>query len=278
MKNLIDRKVKVNFTVLLSVVTCIFTFNACLEESPIPTTNYSVSNSESVIDVDGNMYNTVTIGTQVWMTENLRTTKYRNGSSLTNITQVSQWGALTTGAYCSFSNSTTTQMYGRFYNWYAVNDSRNIAPAGWHVPTYNEWLTLWYYLGGDSLVGGQLKETGTSHWYYPNSGATNGWGFNALPAGFIKEDGNFYGFGYYTLWWTVTENASNSLNAECQEIDYNHPGLYDNNLPKNWGLSIRCVRDIAAYAPSNTNNSRSYVAHCRSISNDKEKKTISGVP
>jgi uncharacterized protein (TIGR02145 family) len=140
--------------------------------------------TNTVTDIDGNIYHTVTIGTQVWMVENLKTTKYRNGDPIPNVTG-NAWAALTTGAYCWYNNDAATYKatYGALYNWYAVADSRNIAPTGWHVPTDAEWTTLTTFLGGESVAGGKLKETGTNHWTSPNTGATNETGFTALPGG-----------------------------------------------------------------------------------------------
>ncbi len=246
MKNLINRKVRftVNLTQILFVMASIFILNSCLEESPFPQTNFKDSSTGIVTDIDGNEYGTVTIGTQVWMTENLRTTKYRDGSAIPSVTGTSQWGTLTTGAYCPvYNNSTNAKTYGHLYNWYAVTSSHNIAPTGWHVPTYAEWLTLWNYLGGDTLVGAQLKQTGTSHWVYPNTGATDIYNFNAVPAGFRKDDGLFYDLGYSTVMWTASEYPSLTTSAMCWALVYDTRGLDDYNAPKNWGMSVRCVKD-----------------------------------
>jgi len=147
----------------------------------IDTTTYDDSTSidnpityiDSVVDIDGNFYHAVAIGTQVWMAENLRTTKYRDGSPIPNVTDSSVWILTTEGAYCNYNNDTThSNTYGRLYNWYAVIDTRNIAPEGWHVPTQDEWNTLVQFLGGGAVAGGKLKETGTAHWNSPNRGAT----------------------------------------------------------------------------------------------------------
>lgn len=253
MINKINRKVKfsVNFSKLVFLLGSLFLFNACLDESPFAKTNKTDSNSGINTDNDGNVFNTVTIGNQVWMAENLRSTKYRDGSSISNVTGTSQWGALTSGAYCSvLNNSTNSKTYGQLYNWYAITDIRNIAPKGWHVPTYYEWDEMFYYLGIDSLAGEKLKETGTTHWTYPNTGATNIYSFNALPSGWRQDDGLFYAFGYSTFWWTSTEYASNTLNAYGREIDYNKTSLDRYYTYKSWGLSVRCVRDEVA----NTSN------------------------
>lgn len=142
-----------------------------------------------VVDAGGNVYTTVIIGNQEWFTENLRTTKYNNGTPIPNITSNSEWGNLTTGAYAWYDNDEATYKYaqGALYNWYAV-ETGNLCAAGWHVPTDAEWTTLTDYLGGASVAGGKLKATGTIEaetglWHDPNTGATNETGFTALPGG-----------------------------------------------------------------------------------------------
>jgi uncharacterized protein (TIGR02145 family) len=114
-----------------------------------------------VTDYDGNVYNTVTIGTQTWMTEDLRVTHYRNGDLIPNVAETAAWNNLTTGAYCNYDNDKrNSATYGRLYNWYAVISGANLAPSGWHVPTDAEWTTLTTYLGGEGVAGGKLKESG----------------------------------------------------------------------------------------------------------------------
>ena len=149
----------------------------------------------TVTDIDGNTYQTVKIGDQWWMAENLKVTCYRNGDAIPNITDGTTWASLSTGAYCEYNNDiNNVATYGRLYNWYAVTDSRNIAPAGWHVPSDAEWKQLEMYLGMSQSEadatgwrgtdeGGKLKEVGTMHWNSPNTGATNESGFTALPGG-----------------------------------------------------------------------------------------------
>jgi len=139
---------------------------------------------QTITDIDGNVYHSVTIGTQTWMVENLRTSKYRNGDSIINVTNNTSWSTLTSGAYCDYDNTPNNSIiYGKLYNWYAINDSRSIAPMGWHVPTDVEWTTLITYLGGESIAGGKLKETGIIHWETPNGDATNTSIFTGLPGG-----------------------------------------------------------------------------------------------
>ena len=167
----------------------------------------AILSTETVTDIDGNIYKTVKIGTQVWMTEDLKTTKYQNGDPVPNVTDSTEWKELTAGAYCNYDNDVNiAKTYGRFYNWYAVNDPRNIAPKGWHVPTDAELKILVTYLGGEGVAGRKVKESGTTHWLSPNKGATNETGLTLLPCGSRNSHGR-YGitYGRNGFWWTSTE-------------------------------------------------------------------------
>ena len=200
----------------------------------------------TVTDLDGNVYNVIRIGTQVWMAENLKTTKYRNGDPIPNVTDNTAWAALSTGAYCWLNNDAVTYKatYGALYNWWAVSDSRNIAPTGWHVPTDAEWTTLTTFLGGESVAGGKLKETGTTHWQSPNTDATNSSGFTALPGGDRNSGGTFYTIGYHGFWWSSTANgASYAWYAWYQVLGYDFASVNRNNFYKQGGDAVRCVRD-----------------------------------
>ena len=196
----------------------------------------------TVTDIDGNVYHTVTIGTQVWMVENLKVTHYRNGDSIPNITDDTEWGNLKTGAYCNYNNDpNNADAYGRLYNWYVVIDSRKICPAGWHVPTYKDWNILEAYLGGVPIAGGKIKEAGTAHWKSPNTGATNESGFTALPGGYRRFTGTFYYVGYYGYWWST--RAYNVNNAWYNYLGYLYSNLNRYFYSKTLGFSIRCLKD-----------------------------------
>ncbi|MBL0286085.1 MAG: fibrobacter succinogenes major paralogous domain-containing protein [Bacteroidetes bacterium] len=146
-------------------------------------TSNTTSLCGTVTDIDGNVYNTVTIGAQCWMMENLKTTKYNDGTAIPNVTSNTEWGALNTGAWCYYSNdANNNNTYGKLYNWYSVNTGR-LAPNGWHVPTDIEWLELRDYLGGSQQAGGKMKSISIL-WSPPNVGADNSSGFTALPSGF----------------------------------------------------------------------------------------------
>jgi uncharacterized protein (TIGR02145 family) len=211
---------------------------------------------DPAIDPDGNTYGTVTIGTQTWMTTNLKTTKYNDGTSIPNVTVDATWKGLTTAAYCWYNNDAGSGFgatYGALYNWYAVdnnastkvasNGGKNICPTGWHVPSDTEWTTLTTYLGGTTVAGGKLKETGTTHWKSTNYGADNSSGFTALPGGFrYYVNGSFVSVGDEGYWWSSM--ANDATNAWHRELYYNDAGVYTysgNNYKS--GISVRCVRD-----------------------------------
>jgi len=196
----------------------------------------------TVTDIDGNVYKTITIGTQTWMAENLRTTKYSNGDPITN--ETGNWTDLETGVYCWYSNNETQYkaIYGALYNWFAVADSRNIAPSGWHVASDAEWGTLIDYLGGTSLSGDKLKEIGLSHWLAPNTGATNSSGFTVLPGGYRSYgDGSFFSLGSYSFYWTNT--AENAVYMWTYYLDNSNADVNRTSWAKNFGFSVRCVKD-----------------------------------
>ncbi len=210
----------------------------------VPTaSSLETFNFVAATDFDGNNYTTVTIGTQVWMVENLKTTHYRNGDPIPNVTGNAAWAGLTTGAYCSYNNLPANfNIYGALYNWFTVADTRNMTPAGWHVPTDAEYTTLTSYLGGETVAGGKMKETGTTHWSSPNTGATNQSGFTALPGGYRSyNDGTFYYVGSYGNLWS--SSALGATNAWFRYVDYDFAYCDRNFSDKAFGVSVRCVRD-----------------------------------
>ncbi|MDP4261870.1 MAG: fibrobacter succinogenes major paralogous domain-containing protein [Bacteroidota bacterium] len=194
-------------------------------------------------DIDGNIYHTVTIGSQVWMVENLKVTHYRNGDPLSNVLNDTAWVNLITGAYCDYNNNSNyTTTYGELYNWYAIHDPRNIAPAGWHIPSDAEWTTLLNSWGGASAAGGKLKEAGTTHWYSPNGGATNESGFTGLPAGDRHSlNGGFENVTKSALWWSATEYDNGQ--AWYYALNNMNGAAYRSQFSKKIGFSVRCVKD-----------------------------------
>lgn len=195
----------------------------------------------TVTDIDGNVYNTVTIGTQVWMAENLKTTKYNDGTSIPNVTDNTAWKNLATPGYCWYNNlATYKDTYGALYNWFAVNTGK-LAPTGWHVATDAEWTTLTTFLGGESVAGGKLKETGTTHWQI-NTGATNSSGFTALPGGIRYSGGLFVGVGYNGNWWSSTDYGAGDY-AWIRYLYNDSAYVMRGYFYKLDGYSVRCVRD-----------------------------------
>ena len=202
-------------------------------------------------DQDGNTYKTVTIGNQTWMAENLRTTKYNDGTPIAHITNEDEWGyyngeysMVIPGQYCTYNNTInedTITTYGFLYNWFAVNTGK-LAPKGWHVPTNDEWTILADYLGGQYVAGNRLKETGNAHWLEFNTRATNVSGFTALPGGFCSIGGlAFYYIGYFGGWWSTTEGNTASAYYRCMEYKSDQLDIIFFN--KKAGFSVRCVKD-----------------------------------
>jgi uncharacterized protein (TIGR02145 family) len=205
----------------------------------------------TVTDYDGNVYNTVTIGTQTWMKENLKVTHYRNGNSIPDITNNSTWSNLTTGAKCYYNNDSITNdsIYGALYNWFTANNS-NLCPVGWHIPTYDEWTTLDTYLGGGISSGGEMKETDTIHWMSPNTDATNYSGFTGLPGGY--RGGSFFEKKKGGYWWSCTELDASV--AFYYLLRYNNAGFSPANNLKTVGGSIRCVKDSTSVQINDINH------------------------
>jgi uncharacterized protein (TIGR02145 family) len=236
-------------SLLLLVFFLILTNSCKKKEEEIGSINFNPSIIYgSLTDQGGNTYKTVTIGAQVWMAENLKTTKYRNGDPITNVADNTEWENLTTGGYCTYDDDLNNlNAYGHLYNWYAVNDPRNIAPEGWHVASDSEWTTLNNYLGGGIAAGDKLKETGTIHWTVSNT-QTNESGFTALPGGFrnnmrlggLKAIYHYSDIGLNGYWWSSTE--SESISAIIRYFAFDN-SLLTLSFLKNYGCSVRCVKD-----------------------------------
>ncbi len=215
-----------------------------------PTSSEEIETG-TVTDIDGNVYQAIRIGNQWWMAENLKVVHYLSGEAIVNVTEDTIWNNLTTSAYCNYNNSIdTAAIYGRLYNWYAVVDSRRIAPSGWHVATDEEWQTLVDYLGGENVAGGKLKTTGTVEegsglWHNPDfehPEATNESGFSALPSGIRGYTGSTFTFlGYSALFWSSTEYGSDL--AWLRALNYGHSKVYRHSYSKQQGYSVRCVKD-----------------------------------
>lgn len=226
-------------------------YSGAIQEVPMVSISHTFNlfagivcpDSPSVSDIDGNAYNTILIGTQCWMSENLRTASYANGDNVFNVTDGNQWSTLVTGGWAHYGNNSINELpYGKLYNWFAVNDSRNICPLGWHVPTEVEWTSLIDYLDGEDVAGGKLKAAGTEYWMAPNSGATNETGFNGLPGSFRFVDGGFLiPLGSHGMWWSASE--ADEFYAYCSGLRNDNMNIGRFVDSKNGGFSVRCVKD-----------------------------------
>jgi uncharacterized protein (TIGR02145 family) len=246
-----------HFTVLTSVL---FFLSNCAKDDNRKTDNPTNGKTTAVFkpglpygkmtDQEGNTYRTIVIGTQTWMAENLRTTRYRNGQDITEKKDNSDWANLKTGVYCNpvrIDSIEIVATYGRLYNWYAVSDSRNLAPKGWHVCTDEDLDVLIAYLGGLHVAGSKLKETGTLHWSL-SIDATNETGFTAIPAGYINPASyvnptDFFAIGYtlYGYFWSASEYNIDESSEWALYYNGGSIGLFHN--PKEFGCAVRCVKD-----------------------------------
>lgn len=203
--------------------------------------NDNPSQSDTVIDIDGNVYHSVTIGSQVWMVENLKVTKFNDGTNIPNVTGALAWSNLVTPGYCYYNNDAANKnKYGNLYNWYAVNTGK-LCPTGWRVPTDADWTTLTNYLGGENIVGSKLKEKGTSNWWSPNAEATNETGFTGLPGGNRAINGSFGFTGIYGFWWSTSE--INNTDVWGRSLCYFNIAVTKSLEPKGTGQSIRCIKN-----------------------------------
>ncbi|MCX6287541.1 MAG: fibrobacter succinogenes major paralogous domain-containing protein [Bacteroidetes bacterium] len=192
-------------------------------------------------DINGNIYPTIGIGSQIWMVENLRTTRYNDGTSIPEVKSSVEWGGLTTPGYCWYNNDSVNykNTYGALYNWHSIHTGK-LAPKGWHIPIYDEWKVLINFLGGEDAACGKLKEQDTTHWHSPNIGATNEYGFTALPGGNRGEDGTFGGIRYMGHWGCNEEWAGGSPFVYSWIIGDKINQL---TIDKYLGVSVRCLRD-----------------------------------
>ncbi len=206
----------------------------------------------TVTDIDGNVYKTVQIGNQLWMAENLRTTKFSNGKPIPKTNDKANWKGLMSGGVCFYDDqSANGKTYGALYNWHAVR-AQKLCPTGWHVPSDGEWDTLAIALGGTKIgathreeielldIGGKLKAD-TTLWQNPNTGATNETGFSALPGGYRTSGGAYDLKGSFGYWWS--SSISNSYGSFCRFMNYNTSSFYKINLSKTYGFSVRCIKD-----------------------------------
>lgn len=199
--------------------------------------------SSQVVDIDGNVYGTVRIGSLTWMAENLKTTRLKDGTSIPLVTDGREWSGLRGPGYCWPNNDEANRDdLGALYNWYAVGTGK-LAPEGWHVPTDEEWRAMAEFLGGAAIAGGKLKDTATRYWKRPNGGATNETGFSGRAAGVRNSDGSFGFLGELLKCWTSTRGG-----AHASDSMYWCLGFFDAELGRSShqpvdGHSVRCVKD-----------------------------------
>jgi uncharacterized protein (TIGR02145 family) len=213
-------------------------------ELTFTTTNDISGLQGTVNDIEGNVYKTIGIGSQIWMAENLKTTIYNDGTAILNVTDQEKWSRLDappTPAYCWYDNDGTSnkEIYGALYNWYVINTGK-LCPTGWHVPALDEWSILGSYLGGDALAGGKMKVAGTDYWLSPNQGATNQSCFSALPGGKRGVVG-FSNKNNSCTFWTSSINQTHS--SWYKTISIYDAVLMGGSNVFEWGLSIRCIKD-----------------------------------
>jgi uncharacterized protein (TIGR02145 family) len=204
--------------------------------------NINVLHSQTVKDADGNIYMSVNIGKQIWMSENLKTTRFNDGKPIQLVANDNAWEGLKTPAYCWYNDDIKNKdVFGALYNWFAVN-SKKLCPAGWHVSTDAEWEAMIDYIGGLSTAGDKLKEKGVTHWENYLSQATNDYDFTALPGGMRYFTGDFPLFGNtYAIWWTSTEFSE--YQALCRGLHDSSSMAFKASDNKRSGFSVRCIKD-----------------------------------
>ena len=203
-----------------------------------PDLEYSTMN-----DIEGNSYKTIQIGDQIWMAENLRTTKYKNDEGIATTFSNELWGTTDVGLYCNYNNTENLDSiatYGRLYNWYAVNNENSLAPEGWRVPTVNDWNTLIEYLGGDEIASNAMKEFGSTHWGDPYQ-STNSSGFTVLPSGRRYLTDDFSGISLYCTFWT--SSAYNETVANFLYLYYFDSKVWKASNYYNNGYAVRCIKE-----------------------------------
>jgi uncharacterized protein (TIGR02145 family) len=241
-------KLQIALATIFVVLSSDFSVNAQTNN-----TNSTDSVPSIVKDIDGNVYHTVVIGKQVWLQENLRTKKYRNGKSIAKNITKAQWSTDKSGACAVYDNDSIKEnAFGLLYNWYAIANPAGLCPVGWHVPKDSEWNTMVKYLDDyadttelkrvqSEIAGGELKEIGYAHWTTPNTGATGTSNFLGYAGGNKSTDGKCNDVGAYGYWWTAT--ASSAAEAYGRLLSYFNGNIDRFKTSKNLGFSVRCVKN-----------------------------------
>jgi uncharacterized protein (TIGR02145 family) len=241
-------KLQIALATIFVVLSSDFSVNAQTNN-----TNSTESVPSIVKDIDGNVYHTVVIGKQVWLQENLRTKKYRNGKSIAKNITKAQWSTDKSGACAVYDNDSIKEnAFGLLYNWYAIANPAGLCPVGWHVPKDSEWNTMVKYLDDyadttelkrvqSEIAGGELKEIGYAHWTTPNTGATGTSNFLGYAGGNKSTDGKCNDVGAYGYWWTAT--ASSAAEAYGRLLSYFNGNIDRFKTSKNLGFSVRCLKN-----------------------------------
>jgi uncharacterized protein (TIGR02145 family) len=235
------RKKLINPFIVLGILLLM---SSCKKDSNSVTYVDHTGEKGTVSDIDGNVYATIGIGSQIWMAENLKVTHYRDGSIIPEVQDNNLWKNLTSGAFCSYNNDAGISAgYGLLYNWSAVTNNISISPNGWHIPTIDEWDTLINKLGGKSTAGSLLKESGNAHWTSFNSDATNESGFSALPGGWRINMGSFFYINERGFWWTKSDDFLPGSFAYSYCLYNDSTNIVSLATIQNFGLSVRCVKN-----------------------------------
>ncbi len=211
----------------------------------IPFVFFSITEAKENTS-DATNIKSVTIGKQVWMVENLYVTTYQDGTPIPQVQDPLEWNKVEYGAWCYYDNDTNNgKIYGKLYNWYAVNNPHGLAPSGWHIPKDSEWKTLTKFLGGKRVAGGKLKAKGTREkgnglWYSPNQNVTNSSGFSGLPGGYRYLKGTYMSLGSNGYWWS---SSSGLFSAKYFNMYYDNTIVNRYSINKKYGYSVRCIKD-----------------------------------
>jgi uncharacterized protein (TIGR02145 family) len=235
MKKLL-KQTQLNFSIIILLLIIAIGFNSCKKTTePILTPDPT-----SVADADGNVYGVIKIGSQFWMSENLRTTKYNDGTLISTNLDNASWSSATVGAYAIYDdNVANNSIYGKLYNWHAVNTGK-LAPIGWHVANTSDWNALVTALGGSSVAGGKMKSTSTL-WNAPNTDATNSSGFSGLASGYRATTGGYSTLGNTGYFWSSKER--NSTQGDYLSLSHSSATSFSNGATKTFGYAVRCVKD-----------------------------------
>jgi uncharacterized protein (TIGR02145 family) len=233
---------KINFILICVIGFLLLGLSNCKKDKNDDSSNNNNNNNSTsgkIKDYDNNLYDTVRIGTQTWMVQNIKATHLSDGTAIPNVSDKTAWSNQSGSAYCDYNNDpNNAATYGHLYNW-SITDDDKICPVGWHIPWDSEWNKLITYCGGTDVAGGKLKETGTIHWTAPNTGATNSMGFNALPGGKRTSAGDFVNKGVIGIWWTPAANGT-PVDYIINAGDASAKGA---TLSNNSGASVRCIKD-----------------------------------